>query len=71
MELESLEQGIIGLLTQIPLALEHDEPRAKLHAALFHIRTRPEDITPEWWEKKRDEVQRLLEDIEERHKAFL
>ena len=71
MELESLEQGIIGLLTQIPLALENDEPRAKLHAALFHIRTRPEDITPEWWEKKRDEVQRLLEGIEERHKAFL
>ena len=71
MELESLEQGIIGLLTQIPLTLEYDEPRAKLHAALFHIRTRPEDITPEWWEKKRDEVQRLLEDIEERHKAFL
>ena len=71
MELESLEQGIIGLLTQIPLALEYDEPRAKLHAALFHILTRLEDITPEWWEKKRDEVQRLLEDIEERHKAFL
>lgn len=71
MELESLQQGIVNLLTQIPLALEYDEPRAKLHAALFRIRTRPEDITPEWWEKKRDEVQRLLEGIEERHKAFL
>lgn len=71
MELESLQQGIVNLLTQIPLAFEYDEPRAKLHAALFRIRTRPEDITPEWWEKKRDEVQRLLEGIEERHKAFL
>lgn len=71
MELESLQQGIVNLLTQIPLALEYDEPRAKLHAALFRIRTRLEDITPEWWEKKRDEVQRLLEGIEERHKAFL
>jgi hypothetical protein len=71
MELREIQQGIVTLLSRIPLALKYDEPRAKLHAALFHIRTRPEDITPEWWEKKRDEVQRLLEDIEERHKAFL
>lgn len=71
MELESLQQGIVSLLAQIPLTLEYDEPRAKLHAALFHIRTRPEDITPEWWGKKLDEVQRLLEEIKERHKAFL
>lgn len=71
MELESLQQGIVNLLTQTPLALEYDEPRAKLHAALFRIRTRPEDITSEWWEKKQAEVQQLLEDIEERHKAFL
>lgn len=71
MELREIQQGIVTLLSRIPLALKYDEPRAKLHAALFRIRTRPEDITPEWWEKKRDEVQRLLEDIEERHKAFL
>nr|DAS45849.1 MAG TPA: hypothetical protein [Caudoviricetes sp.] len=71
MELESLQQGIVSLLAQIPLTLEYDEPRAKLHAALFRIRTRPEDITPEWWGKKLDEVQRLLEEIKERHKAFL
>lgn len=71
MELREIQQGIVDFLGRIPLTLKYDEPRAKLHAAMFHLRTRPEDITPEWWEKKRDEVQRLLEGIEERHKAFL
>lgn len=71
MELREIQQGIVTLLSRIPLALKYDEPRAKLHAAMFHTKTRPEDITPEWWEKKQAEVQRLLEDIEERHKAFL
>lgn len=71
MGLREIQQGIVTLLSRIPLALKYDEPRAKLHAAMFHTKTRPEDITPEWWEKKRDEVQRLLEEIQERHKAFL
>lgn len=71
MELETIQQGIVTFLSRIPITLEYDEPRAKLHAAMFHTRTRPEDITPEWWEKKQDEVQQLLEDIEERHKALL
>ena len=71
MELGEIQQGIETLLSRIPLALKYDEPRAKLHAAMFHTKTRPEDITPEWWEKKRDEVQQLLEGIEERYRALL
>lgn len=71
MELRKIQQGIVTLLSRIPMSLEYDEPRAKLHAAMFHTRTRPEDITPEWWEKKQAEVQQLLEDIEERYQAFL
>lgn len=71
MELREIQQGIVTLLSRIPLALKYDEPRAKLHAAMFHTKTRPEDITPEWWEKKQAEVQRLLEDIEERYRALL
>jgi hypothetical protein len=71
MELETIQQGIVTFLSRIPITLKYDEPRAKLHAAMFHTRTRPEDITPEWWEKKQAEVQQLLEDIEERYKALL
>ena len=71
MELREIQQSIVDFLARIPLALKYDEPRAKLHAAMFHTRTRPEDTSVEWWEKKRAEVQQLLEDIEERHKAFL
>lgn len=71
MELRKIQQGIVDFLARIPITLKYDEPRAKLHAAMFHTRTRPEDITPEWWEKKQAEVQQLLEDIEERYKALL
>lgn len=71
MELRKIQQGIVDFLARIPITLKYDEPREKLHAAMFHTRTRPEDITPEWWEKKQAEVQQLLEDIEERYKALL
>lgn len=71
MELREIQQGIVTFLSRIPIALEYDEPRAKLHAAMFHTRTHPEDVTPEWWEKKQAEVQQLLEGIEERYQALL
>lgn len=71
MAIETIQQGIVALLSRIPISLEYGEPRAKLHAAMFHTRTRPEDVTPEWWEKKQAEVQQLLEDIEERNRALL